>query len=891
MRFRVVIASDNADESAWMSAAAAAVHAVTGVITISSPDAVRGALSGNDADCVVLGFGMAQLCHKSFPLTSSVPVALLVGAQDLHRAQSLLPRAGLKPVALPYKDTETGGLVLSAWLSGVMGQAKIGPVSPSRLQAHYEKRYENLIHALPDIVYELDPEGRFTLVNDAISVLGYSPEELVGKHFSVLFYDDDADAVDRDKVLADFSGMRTGDARAPKFFNERRGRERRTANLEVRLRCKARSGSQRSDILAEITSYGELSSAGEYGDGNGTFTGSVGIIRDVTLKRKSEEMLRKLFQAVDQLSSCVFITNHAFHIEYVNPAFFLLTGFSPGDVLGTSLFRFLAFMPETAADLQKHVQEGFEVRDEVLVPTARGGQFWAELSVCPVRSPLGMVTHAIAIASDVSSKKAMEELVRSAKHEARNASHAQTAFLASMTHELKNPISAIMAACELLSDDPEQTLRRAGIIRQQAQGLHDIIAVILDYVRSEGGNGPSQHLAFPLGPFIAELCARFKPKAEAKSLSVSCVCDEDATVEGDPDRLGRALALLLDNAVKYTEHGSVSLNASMDRQDGNVPHLVITVRDTGPGIRADDQARVFQPFARVGPRRGVDSRGVGIGLALARNLVKTMGGEIRLASSPGEGSTFTLIVPAASPPLKAGQNSASPYTILLVDDNEINVEYLRTLLENAGFRILAATGAAEAFRILESRYVDAAVLDIQMPGYSGIELAKAIKVYAGSSYSPSMPLFAMTAHEVDELVEDAQLFKAVFTKPADIRRLASAINTAMRERETVSALYFNTSNPVERRGQELESLRAASSEAIAKIGLALDDTGVSVDVRSEAIKLSTAFQRFACAVGIDYVRQLMEYWAKEDHAILKGVLRRIDAMLAGAYRSSSPDGS
>ncbi len=886
---RILIASSDPSVLEWASATMRDVLPAATVTVTADPAVIKAALTGEGSNLIVLDLDLAEICDRLYPVVSAVPMAMLVpsgreGAMDAFGARM---GQGLRAFRLRFTGPEDGQALLSAWATGV-ATAPFGLRGASRRSPEeYERRYEDLVHALPDIIYELDVEGRFTFVNDSISELGYRPDELVGRHFSMLFYEDEADSVDRSVVLADYTGHKTGQALSPKLFNERRGWDRRTSDLEVRLRRKPGPGMPRQDMIGEVISYGEVSAAGEYSrGGDREFRGSVGIIRDVTIRRKSEEMLRKLYQAVDQLGSCVFVVNHAFEVEYVNPSFFLLTGFSPGDVIGKSIFRFFAFMPDAAETMRKHVQDGFDVRDEVLVPRARGGQFWSEFSLSPVRSPAGLVTHAIAIVDDISSRKAMEELLKAARTEAENANHAKTSFLASMTHELKNPISGIMAAAELLLMSPEDAARRASAIGDQARHLLDIITGILDYVRSEGGDGSVQRLTFPLGPFIESTCARFAKKAGDKGLALDIESAEAENIEGDPDRMGRALGILVDNAIKYTDAGSVSVRASVERREGNVPHLVVTVKDTGIGIRPDDHDRIFQPFARVGAKRGVEGRGAGIGLALARNIVKVLGGEIRLESEPGSGSLFTMIVPSGSPASNPGTASEAPYIILVVDDNEVNLEYMRTLMENAGYRVITAAGAAEAFRILEARYVDAAVLDIQMPGYSGIELAKAIRAYAGASYAPGMPLFAMTAHDASDLGQDDRLFREIFSKPADIRKLAESIAAGMAERETVSTVYFNTSYP-ERGGERqaaLESLRTSTAGALELLKRAIGGQGdARVDVRAEAFRLSQAFQRFASPSGMDLVKQLLEHYAREEASVIMGLALRIERMLDDAF--------
>jgi len=766
------------------------------------------------------------------------------------------------------------------WVAGaVSGIARGLPCSG--VVAEYSRRYEELVQALPDIVYELDVDGVITFVNDSVAIIGYSPADLVGKHYSVLLHDDDAAAVDRDRVLPDFAGYRTGLALSPKLFNERRGIERRTTDLEVRLKRKPGTAGQAQDVIGSVISYGEVSSAGEYSrDGEGEFKGSVGIIRDVTLRRKSEEMLRKLYQAVDQLGACVFVLNHSFEVEYVNPAFFMLTGFAPPDVIGRSVFRFFAFLPEKAERMAGRIHDGFESREEVLVPRAAGGQFWADFSLAPVRTPSGAITPAIAIGEDVSARKAMEESIRGARRDAEEASRAKSKFLSSVTQELKNPIVGILSAARLI--ELERGDQRVSTIIDNANVLLDVLNGILDYVRSENTEGAIQRLAFPLRPFLERACARYRAVAEAKGLSFTLDVTGEETIETDPDRLHRVIEILVDNAIKFTERGEVALSATIERREGNVPHLRVRIVDSGPGIRPEERESVFSPFASTAAARRISARSSGVGLALAKNIVMVLGGEIRLESDTGRGSAFTVIMPAAAPVGPASPEERR-YTLLIVDDNEVYLEYMRTLIENRGYRVHCASGAAAAFRVLETRYVDAAVFDIQMPGFSGLELAKAIRAYAGSKYSSQMPLFAMTAQD-DTSLEGETVFLRVFQKPTDISALSSAIDAAMADRERESTMALSSAGLGRRAG--MARVRLEAEAAISALSVALSGTSdAKVDIRAEASALESVFQRFACRSGLELARLFVEHYAEEDRTVLSSLLTRMSRIIDSGLRA------
>ena len=839
-------------------------------------------------DCTIIG-DVATI-KTAIKLTSSgkpTHIAVYAETNQIQPARRLAEEHGF--ILLQSGDNTDDFSALIGFVSGLSA----ANIQSRQMETRLARRYEDLVNALPDIVYELDPDGTITFINDSISILGYKAEELVGKHYSVLLHEDELAVVDRNHVLCDYIGHNTGQALSPKLFNERRCIERRTSELEVRLIKKPTISGFRQDLIGEVISYGEVSAAGEYTrDGERQFLGSVGIIRDVTLRRKSEEMLRKLYQAVDQLNSCVFVVNHAFEVEYVNPAFFMLSRYSPEEVIGHPFFRFFGIQPETSEVMRKRIQNGFEFKQEVLALKANENQYWAEISMAPIRSPNGIITHAIAIVEDISSRKTMEGLLKAAQDEAENANQAKTRFLASMTHELKSPIAGILAASRLMQLSQDDSPRRLESILMNAQALLDIMNGILDYVRSDSGEAPLQNLAFPFKPFIESVLKPFYAKASSKGLHLKSETSSSAIIKGDPDRLGRAIGILVDNAVKFTESGTIQVIAGLECKEGNIPHIKVSVKDTGVGIGPIDKDRIFRPFAQIGTLRGSAARGAGIGLALARNIVAAMGGEIRVDSDPGVGSEFTLIAPAGVP-VSQKNIAPKPYSILVVDDNEVNLEYMRTLIENTGLRVLTASGAAEAMRILDEHFVDAAVLDIMMPGYSGTQLASTIRSYTGTKYSPTMPLFAMTAHDMHEIGEGEKLFHQVFSKPADIRKLSAIILEVLEARERVCTKLFEAGYLAKPKDKNsvLAYLSSSTNAALAALSQAISTIGDSrIDIRAEADHISTAFQRFACPYGVECIQLFIEHYPHEDPEILQSLLDRINAMIHQAIASCVDSG-
>jgi signal transduction histidine kinase/DNA-binding response OmpR family regulator len=790
-----------------------------------------------------------------------------------------------------------------------------------------ERRYEDLVHALPDIVYELDAEGRITFINNSVRLLGYEPAELAGQHFSVLLHDDDALAVDREEVLGWFSGSKTGPALSPKLFNERRGLDRRTENLELRLKRKkgsaAAHASAGEDVIASIISYGEVTAVGEYarshtegeakgGSGaEGAFVGSVGVIRDITLRRKSEDMLRKLYQAVDQLSAGVIVANRDMVVEYVNPAFLRMSDQSPQDLLGRHVFSLFDITEERAAEAASLVDSGFEVREELLLKVAKdpglahaaapsgvagatggansaGAGTWVAFHASPVRSPNGDVTHASIICEDISQQRAMEELLRLAKEEAERADRAKSDFLASMSHELKSPVASILAAARLVEMGSPEPERRARSIIGSAQGLLSLLGDILDFVRFETGGNTLRKFVFPLKGFIARTVEPYRAEAVAKGLAFDVGSLPDESVYSDPDRLGRALAALLDNAVSYTDRGTVRLETAIERRGGNVPYLLLTVSDTGIGIAPEDQGRIFAPFVQLQSPYNKKG-GAGIGLSLARNIVRALGGEVRLQSEPGRGSVFTILVPMGEPGgivEEKARDEAAPaggraYRLLVVDDNEVNLEYMAAILGNAGHKVDKASSGAEALKLAEERPPDAALLDIQMPGMSGIELERRMRAYAGSRYDAGLPIFALTAFDPQEVVDSGADFAGIFAKPFDAGLLLRAIDLAVDKGDSAGfGLVSGSSLSFERALKEVPPLFSKLSAGV--------ESGDAESFRTAAQTLAGRLEALGAAGAVAAMRRLALAVIWEDRTVVDSRIRRFAAAWSAAAEARRP---
>ncbi|WP_342163882.1 hybrid sensor histidine kinase/response regulator [Methylobacterium sp. SD21] len=346
---------------------------------------------------------------------------------------------------------------------------------------------------------------------------------------------------------------------------------------------------------------------------------------------------------------------------------------------------------------------------------------------------------------------------------------AKSDFLATMSHEVRTPLNAIVGFGDLLRDDASLTPEQRRCIDQMRVGcevLTTVVNDILDYARIEADGVTLE--ATPFSPFglVEETVALVAGAAERKGLALVMEGDaaDDHPVIGDKTRLRQVLLNLVNNAVKFTQAGSVTTTITQTATPEGIA-LRVTVRDTGIGIPEDAQARLFARFVQADSSTTRRFGGTGLGLAIAKGLIEAMGGTIGLESRDGEGSTFwfDLVLPAApaeqrrldppspSAPLPAsGTAKTRPAHLLLVEDGAINREIAQMVLEAMGYRVSTACDGQEAVALVEAEPFDLILMDIEMPVMDGITATRLIRGL--HSEIRDVPILAMTAHVLPEQV-------------------------------------------------------------------------------------------------------------------------------------------
>lgn len=474
--------------------------------------------------------------------------------------------------------------------------------------------------------------------------------------------------------------------------------------------------------------------------------------------RESEARFRALVQAA---GSAILVLDRDGSVLESNRAAerFYSFRFQRGDPVSPEFLALLRFAGDPLQDDSP--------TSEITLRTLDGDERTLIWTASPFADDEGLASGVVAIGQDITARKHLEQELVRARQQAESASQAKSDFLAMMSHELRSPMTGVLGAMGLLLQtalDPEQA-QYVRIAHDSAQALLAILNDILDMAKLEAGKIAIESVSFDPAQLISDVVQLMATPAEHKGIAL--VAQVDAGVlpllQGDPARIRQVLLNLVSNAIKFTDQGSVTVEAfheSATEVEDSGGLLRIVVTDTGIGIPPEIQPRLFARFIQADSSISRTYGGTGLGLAICRQLCELMGGEIGLQSTPGAGSVFWFTVrctvgdalPATvAPSGEAGLAAAAlipKLHILVADDSPVNQTIIKAILSRAGHTITFASNGREAVEAAMQTRFDLILMDIQMPEMSGISATRAIR--ALPSLQAQTPIIALTANALWE---------------------------------------------------------------------------------------------------------------------------------------------
>jgi len=484
--------------------------------------------------------------------------------------------------------------------------------------------------------------------------------------------------------------------------------------------------------------------------------------------RESEGQARKLSMVAARTDNAVILTDGAGRVEWVNPGFTRITGYTLPEVLGRkpgSLLQGPDTDPQTVQRMREKLRRGEGFVEQVLNYAKDTRPYWIFIEVQPIKDEAGETVQFMAVERDITESLEQQRQLEQARHHAEMANKAKSDFLAMMSHEVRTPLNGVLGSLGLLRDTVLDAQQRKYVEtgRRSAEWLLSIINNILDFSKIEAGKFELEHAVFNVPGLVHSVVEMLEPRASEKAISIRAEVDAGVprTAEGDATKIRQILLNLAGNSVKFTSRGEVCIGVTLLEQGENLIRLRFTVSDTGAGIPRERQARVFEEFWTRSDDRGHVNVGTGLGLSISRRLVHILGGEIDFESHQGAGSRFWFDIPlkTVSPDAARSEQGALDHDrdrvpwgegmrltgrVLVAEDNPANQMIVQSLLERLGLTVDTVANGLEAVDAVTNRPYGLVLMDIGMPEMDGVAATRAIRALEGPA--ARVPIVAVTAH-------------------------------------------------------------------------------------------------------------------------------------------------
>lgn len=602
-----------------------------------------------------------------------------------------------------------------------------------------ENEYRVLVETSGDIIFSCDVNGYFTYVNPTASVItGYDEEALIGAHFGML-------------VREDYLRQVTS------FYVFQLENNIKSTYIEFPILTK----DKREIWLGQTLDLHRTNEKQEF----------IATSRDISERKRFEKALmlseEKYRSIIENLELGLLEVDKHGIILRAYPQFCILTGYNEEELIGKSAVDvFLDDENRKIMELEAQKRKkGQPSVYELQISRKDGSQIWVMISGAPYYNEKNEVVGSVGIHLDITHRKQIEEELKQARDIAEQSLRSKDLFVANISHEIRTPLNAIMGMSNLLSQSAlsEKQHNYMDAIQKSSENLLYIVNDLLDFSKLESGKMELHPVAVDISKQMKEVAQLWETKVEEKGLSFirTFSIQTPSTVLIDPTRFNSILNNLLHNASKFTSQGEITLNVEELSRTDECLNLLISVSDTGIGIPKDKLSRIFESFVQAEDSTTRKFGGTGLGLSITKNLVEMMGGELRVESAPNKGSCFSFQLCLPFCDIEHVKKTTAPdilslknRKILVVEDNQINMFMVQTILENWGIQVHKAENGAEAVEQIQFHAFDLILMDIQMPVLDGIQATWMIRNKLGCT----TPIIALTANAIPS--ETSNYFEA-----------------------------------------------------------------------------------------------------------------------------------
>jgi len=519
--------------------------------------------------------------------------------------------------------------------------------------------------------------------------------------------------------------------------------------------------------------------------------------RDITERKNAEQNLReseRLYRLLaDNVHDVIWTTDITLKPVFISPSILTLSGYHAHEALPV-LYRSIILESPLCENFRRTAvkEENSQERPihwEMRLRKKDGTDIWIESIASPLWSVSGCFSGIIGVTRDITRRKEIMLELETAKEQANKANRAKSEFLANMSHEIRTPMNGILGTLQLLgmTDISGEQRHHVDTALKSGRSLLTIINDILDFSKIEAGKIEIREEPFSPREVIASLIASFTAMVQDQSVAIVNRIEENVPdlIVADQIRFRQVLTNLVGNAVKFTDAGEITIHLqTVDHQQNERIRLQCTVTDTGIGLSDQVIPELFEPFSQGESSFRKKYKGTGLGLSIVRQLVQLMGGTIAIFGEKDQGTKVVFDIQAgithrhreSNPaPVSTRQPSgkSNSQNILLVEDDAINQQILRSVLEKLGHTVTIAHNGRQALHTLLARKYDCVLMDIQMPEMDGFETTRRIRSQKQYSTNAQIPIIALTAFAMTGDREQclAAGMNHYLSKPVDINAL------------------------------------------------------------------------------------------------------------------------